>query len=78
MAAALLPETAPRLLTPETLRTATKQSQAIHLVPLSLCCAIKRYLRGNAPPAHHLLHELLTASTCTTSAMLAQTRARRT
>ncbi|GJM91258.1 hypothetical protein PR202_ga07617 [Eleusine coracana subsp. coracana] len=45
MAAALLPETAPRLLTPETLRTAAKQSQGIHLVPLSLRRAIKRYLR---------------------------------
>ena len=47
MAVALLPETAPRLLTPETLRTAAKQSQGIHLVPLSLRRAIKRYLRGN-------------------------------
>jgi len=47
MAAALLPETAPRLLTPETLRTAAKQSLGIHLVPLSLRRAIKRYLRGN-------------------------------
>lgn len=51
MAAALLPETAPRLLTPETLRTAAKQSQGIHLVPLSLRRAIKRYLRGNQPNA---------------------------
>lgn len=49
MAAALLPEMAPRLLTPETLRTAAKQSQGIHLVPISLRRAIKRYLRGNAP-----------------------------
>ncbi|CAN6294555.1 unnamed protein product [Urochloa humidicola] len=45
MAAALVPETAQRLLTPETLRTAAKQSQGIHLVPLSLRRAIKRYLR---------------------------------
>ncbi|KAF2922365.1 hypothetical protein DAI22_07g107900 [Oryza sativa Japonica Group] len=45
MAAALLPETAPRLLTPETIRAAAKQSQGIQLVPLSLRCAIKRYLR---------------------------------
>ncbi|CAD6211688.1 unnamed protein product [Miscanthus lutarioriparius] len=45
MAAAFLPETAPRLLTPETLRTAAKQSLGIHLVPLSLRRAIKRYLR---------------------------------
>ncbi|VAH17136.1 unnamed protein product [Triticum turgidum subsp. durum] len=43
MAAALLPETASRLLTPETLRTAAKQSQGIHLVPISLRRAIKRY-----------------------------------
>lgn len=45
MAAALLPETAPRLLTPETIRAAAKQSQGIQLVPLSLRRAIKRYLR---------------------------------
>lgn len=64
MAAALLPETAPRLLTPETIRAAAKQSQGIQLVPLSLRCAIKRYLRGNALHyslchVHHLLDEFL-------------------
>jgi hypothetical protein len=63
MAAALLPETAPRLLTPDTLRTAAKQSQGLHLVPLSLRRAIKGYLRGNGPRplflAHHLLDGLL-------------------
>ncbi|KAG8092314.1 hypothetical protein GUJ93_ZPchr0012g19203 [Zizania palustris] len=45
MAAALLPETAPRLLTPEIIRAAAKQSQGIQIVPLSLRRSIKRYLR---------------------------------
>lgn len=49
MAAALLPATLPKLFTSETLRTAAKQSERIHLVPLRLRCAIKRFLRGPFP-----------------------------
>nr|XP_010919278.1 LOW QUALITY PROTEIN: methyltransferase-like protein 17, mitochondrial [Elaeis guineensis] len=45
MASALIPEAAPKLLTPETLRSAAKQSEGIHLVPLSLRRAIKKFLR---------------------------------
>lgn len=32
--------------TPETLRSAAKQSEGIHLIPLSLRRAIKKFLRG--------------------------------
>ncbi|XP_058104737.1 uncharacterized protein LOC131248473 isoform X2 [Magnolia sinica] len=43
--ASLLPETAPKVFTAETLRSAAKQSQRIHLIPLRLRRAIKRFLR---------------------------------
>ncbi|KAG9457604.1 hypothetical protein H6P81_002112 [Aristolochia fimbriata] len=46
MAAALV-ETAKKLFTPETLRTAAKQSERIHIVPLRLRRAIKKFLRDN-------------------------------
>ncbi|KQJ97493.1 probable S-adenosyl-L-methionine-dependent RNA methyltransferase RSM22, mitochondrial [Brachypodium distachyon] len=62
MAAALLPETAPRLLTPEVLRTAAKQSQGIHLVPISLRRAIKRYLRDQDKTHMHRKVLMLSSS----------------
>ncbi|RRT82253.1 hypothetical protein B296_00013320 [Ensete ventricosum] len=46
MAASLLPEAAQKVFSPETLRSAAKQSEGIHLVPLSLRRAIKKFLRG--------------------------------
>lgn len=42
-----MPEAGQKLFTPEILRAAAKQSQRIHLVPLSLRRAIKKYLRGS-------------------------------
>ncbi|THU74529.1 hypothetical protein C4D60_Mb04t34340 [Musa balbisiana] len=45
MAASLIPEAAQKVFTPETLRSAAKQSEGIHLVPLSLRRAIKKFLR---------------------------------
>ncbi|XP_008775004.2 methyltransferase-like protein 17, mitochondrial isoform X2 [Phoenix dactylifera] len=45
MASAVLPEAASKVLTPETLRSAAKQSEGIHLVPLSLRRAVKKFLR---------------------------------
>ncbi|KAM3402743.1 hypothetical protein ACQJBY_006513 [Aegilops geniculata] len=62
MAAALLSETASRLLTPETLRTAAKQSQGIHRVPISLRRAIKRYLRDQDKTHMHRKVLLLSSS----------------
>ncbi|XP_073001350.1 uncharacterized protein [Typha latifolia] len=44
-APSLLPETASKLFTPETLRSAARQSEGIHLIPLSLRRAIKKFLR---------------------------------
>ncbi|KAG6497917.1 hypothetical protein ZIOFF_045825 [Zingiber officinale] len=46
MAASLLPEVSPKIFTAETLRAAAKQSQGIHLIPVSLRRTIKKFLRG--------------------------------
>ncbi|XP_077245654.1 copper ion binding / methyltransferase isoform X2 [Tasmannia lanceolata] len=43
--AGLIPETVSKLFTPETLRSAAKQSEGIHLVSLRLRRAIKKFLR---------------------------------
>ncbi|PKA62852.1 hypothetical protein AXF42_Ash019435 [Apostasia shenzhenica] len=45
MASATVPEAATKLLTAEAIRAAAKQSEGIHLVPLSLRRAIKKFLR---------------------------------
>ncbi|KAK8918907.1 hypothetical protein KSP39_PZI021056 [Platanthera zijinensis] len=45
MAVAVVPAAAAKLLTPELIRAAAKQSDGIRLVPLSLRRAIKKYLR---------------------------------
>ncbi|WOL07008.1 37S ribosomal protein S22, mitochondrial [Canna indica] len=45
MAGSVLPEAAAKLFTAETLRSAARQSEGIHLVPLSLRRAIKKFLR---------------------------------
>ncbi|KAG6501864.1 hypothetical protein ZIOFF_041748 [Zingiber officinale] len=45
MAASLLPEVSPKIFTAETLRAAAKQSQGIHLIPVSLRRTIKKFLR---------------------------------
>ena len=44
--AALVPETAQRIFTPEALRSAAKQSERCHIVPVRLRRAIKKFLRG--------------------------------
>lgn len=44
--ASLIPESASKVFTAETLRSAAKQSERIHLVSLRLRRAIKRFLRG--------------------------------
>ncbi|OWM85187.1 methyltransferase-like protein 17, mitochondrial [Punica granatum] len=48
--AALIPETAKRIFTPETLRSAAKQSQGCLVVPVRLRRAIKKYLREQEEP----------------------------
>ncbi|KAL6005635.1 hypothetical protein ACLOJK_006205 [Asimina triloba] len=58
--ASLLPETAPKLFTPETLRSAAKQSQRIHLVPLRLRRSIKRFLRDQEKA--HMYRKVLSLS----------------
>ncbi|PKU69849.1 uncharacterized protein LOC110111282 [Dendrobium catenatum] len=45
MASSIVPAAATKLLTPESIRAAAKQSEGIHLVPLSLRRAIKKFLR---------------------------------
>lgn len=44
--AALIPETTRRVFTPETLRSAARQSQGCLVMPVRLRRAIKKYLRG--------------------------------
>lgn len=44
-----------KLFNPETLRAAAKQSEGIHLVPLSLRRAIKKFLRGRSLSPNHLI-----------------------
>jgi hypothetical protein len=44
--ASLIPETSQKIFTPETLRSAAKQSQRCITVPVRLRRAIKKYLRG--------------------------------
>ncbi|WCJ26575.1 methyltransferases copper ion binding [Euphorbia peplus] len=58
--AALIPETAKKLLTPETLLSAAKQSTACSVVPVSLRRAIKRYLREREEP--HMKRKVLRLS----------------
>ncbi|OVA06321.1 Cytochrome c oxidase assembly protein CtaG/Cox11 [Macleaya cordata] len=48
--ASLMPETARKVFTAETLRSAAKQSERLHVVPLRLRRAIKRFLREQEKP----------------------------
>ncbi|XP_043689019.1 methyltransferase-like protein 17, mitochondrial [Telopea speciosissima] len=48
--ASLVPETAPKVLTAETLRSAAKLSERIHIVPIRLRRAIKKFLREQEKP----------------------------
>lgn len=53
--ASLLQETSQKVLTPEILRSAAKQSQGCLVVPVRLRRAIKKYLRGYTSPIPFLL-----------------------
>lgn len=44
--ASFVPETAKKVFTSEALRSAAKQSEGIHVVPVRLRRAIKKFLRG--------------------------------
>lgn len=56
--ASLLQETSQKVITPEILRSAAKQSQRCLVVPVRLRRAIKKYLRGYTSPIRFLLGPL--------------------
>ncbi|KAI3862214.1 hypothetical protein MKX03_037384, partial [Papaver bracteatum] len=56
----LIPETARKVFTSETLRSAAKQSERLHVVPLRLRRAIKKYLREQENP--HMKRNVLSLS----------------
>ncbi|KAI3929311.1 hypothetical protein MKX01_006547 [Papaver californicum] len=56
----LIPETARKVVTSETLRSAAKQSERLHVLPLRLCRAIKKYLREQENP--HMKRNVLSLS----------------
>ncbi|KAL6349007.1 hypothetical protein AAG906_033663 [Vitis piasezkii] len=58
--AALVPETAQRIFTPEALRSAAKQSERCHIVPVRLRRAIKKFLREQEEP--HMKRKVLRLS----------------
>ncbi|CAM8902517.1 unnamed protein product [Rhodiola kirilowii] len=58
--ASLLPETVQKILTPETLRAAAKQSIRCHVVPVRLRRAIKKYLKEQDEP--HMKRKVLRLS----------------
>ncbi|KAJ8764873.1 hypothetical protein K2173_010338 [Erythroxylum novogranatense] len=58
--ARLIPETARKIFTPETLRSAAKQSTGCLVIPVRLRRAIKRYLRENEGP--HMKRKVLRLS----------------
>nr|DAD46326.1 TPA_asm: hypothetical protein HUJ06_004556 [Nelumbo nucifera] len=58
--ASLIPEAAHKVFTPETLRSAAKQSERIHIVPVRLRRAIKKILREQEKP--HMKRKVLSLS----------------
>nr|DAD17967.1 TPA_asm: hypothetical protein HUJ06_019430 [Nelumbo nucifera] len=58
--AALIPEAAHKVFTPETLRSAAKQSERKHIVPVRLRRAIKKILREQEKP--HMKRKVLSLS----------------
>ncbi|KAK9275025.1 hypothetical protein L1049_022283 [Liquidambar formosana] len=58
--ASLLPETAQKIFAPETLRSAAKQSERCHIVPVRLRRAIKKFLREQEEP--HMQRKVLRLS----------------